>query len=92
LNEQPSYEPIIIDGNYYHYDEYDDESFDRSTSDIIHSKIIDDNEEFYLDMLYDNALDDGPILFDDPPCRTIVTNSWEDKNDKLAGHNDALIH
>jgi hypothetical protein len=43
-------------------------------------------------MLYDNALDDGPILFDDPPCLTIVNNSWEDKNDKLGACDVTLIN
>ena len=35
---------------------------------------FDDNEEYVLDMLYDNALDDGPMLFDDHPCLTMVTS------------------
>jgi hypothetical protein len=37
-------------------------------------------------MLCDNALDDGPILIDNSPCIN------EDKNDELAGCDDALIH
>jgi hypothetical protein len=39
-----------------------------------------------LDILYDNASDDGPILIDNSPC------ILEDKNDELAGCDDALIH
>jgi hypothetical protein len=38
------------------------------------------------DMLYDNALDDGPILIDNSSC----TN--EDKIDELVGCDDAVIH
>jgi hypothetical protein len=38
-----------------------------------------------LDVLYDNALDDGPILIDNSPC------IHEDKNDELARCDDALI-
>jgi hypothetical protein len=37
-------------------------------------------------MLYDNALDDGPILIDNSPC------IHEDKNDELAICDDAIIH
>jgi hypothetical protein len=38
-------------------------------------------------MLYVNVLDVCPILLDDLPCRTIISNLWEDKheNDILAG-------
>jgi hypothetical protein len=37
-------------------------------------------------MLYDTALDDGPMLIDNPPCL------HEDRNDILVIHNDALIY
>ena len=37
-----------------------------------------DNEECYLNMLYDNALDDGPMFIDNPPC-LVVTTLCEDK-------------
>ena len=62
-----------------------------------------DNEEEYkpmpneniidngLDMLYDNALDDGPMLIDNPPC-LVVTTLCEDKNDILAACDDTLTH
>ena len=43
-------------------------------------------------MLYDNSLDDDHVLFEDPPCRKIVTILWEDKNDNIVCHNDSLIH
>jgi hypothetical protein len=45
-----------------------------------------DNNECCLDILYDNALDAGPILIDNSPC------IHEDKNDDLASSDDALIH
>jgi hypothetical protein len=48
------------------------------------SKIIDD-KECCLDMLYDTALDDGPMLINDPPYL------HQDKNDILIIHDDALI-
>ena len=31
------------------------------------------DEEHGLDMLYDNALDDGPMLIDNPPCLVVTT-------------------
>jgi hypothetical protein len=34
--------------------------------------MIDDREDCYEDMLYDNALDDGPTFLENPPCATIV--------------------
>jgi hypothetical protein len=37
-------------------------------------------------MLYDNALDDGHMLTDNPPCL------HDDRNDILVIHDDALIH
>jgi hypothetical protein len=44
------------------------------------------NNKCCLDILYDNALDDGPILIDNSPC------IHEDKNDEFASCDDALIH
>jgi hypothetical protein len=35
-------------------------------------------------MLYDNALDDGPMLIDNPPYLEVVTKLCEDKDDILA--------
>jgi hypothetical protein len=49
------------------------------------SKIIDD-EECFLDMLYDTALDDGPTLIDNSPC------THEDKKDEFAGCYATLIN
>jgi hypothetical protein len=54
--------------------------YPSSTSGII------DNNECCLDVLYDNALDDGPILIDNSPC------IHENKNHELAGCDDALIY
>jgi hypothetical protein len=45
-----------------------------------------DNKECCLNMLYDNALDDGPILIDNSPCIHV------DTNDELACCDDALIY
>jgi hypothetical protein len=55
------------------------------------SELIDDNEEYCLNMLYDNALDDGPMLIDKPPC-LVVTKLCEDKNDILAVCDVTLTH
>ena len=55
------------------------------------SELIDDNEECCLNMLYDNALDDGPMLIDNPTCLE-VTILCEDKNDILAAHDSTLTH
>jgi hypothetical protein len=52
----------------------------NSTNEII------DNKECSLDMLYDTALDNGPILIDNPPCL------HEDRNAILVIHDDVLIH
>jgi hypothetical protein len=49
------------------------------------SEII-DKKECCLDMLYDNALDDGPMLMDNPPCL------HEYRNDTLVIHDVAIIH
>ena len=43
-------------------------------------------------MLYDNALDDGPMLIDNPQCLEVVTNLYEDKNDILAFCDGTLTH
>jgi hypothetical protein len=50
------------------------------------------SEECVLDMLYDNALDDGPTILDDPPCLEIAATTYEDKNDTLDASDDTLIH
>jgi hypothetical protein len=34
---------------------------------------VDASKEYVLEMLYDNALDDGHMLLDDPPCLEIAT-------------------
>ena len=40
----------------------------------------------------DNALDDGPIFIDNPPCLELVTTLCEDKDDIIAVYDDALTH
>ena len=55
------------------------------------SELIDDNEEYCLNMLYNNALDDGPMLIDKPPC-LVVAKLCEDKNDILSICDSALTH
>jgi hypothetical protein len=45
-----------------------------------------DKKECCLNMLYDTALDDGPMLIDTPSCL------HEDRNDIFVIHDDALIH
>ena len=42
-------------------------------------------------MLYDNVLDDGPMLIDKPPC-LVVAKLCEDKNDILAVYDSTLTH
>ena len=74
MYEQPSYEHVVIDGTYYYSVESDD---DMPISDIVApNNDFEDNEECVSDMLYDNALDDGPIFLDNPACTTVVNNSW----------------
>ena len=48
----------IYDNPYY---------FDKSYDNLLFVPTIDmhDNDEFFLESLYDNALDDGPMLLDD---------------------------
>jgi hypothetical protein len=43
-------------------------------------------------MLYDNALDDGPMLIDNPPWLEVVTKLYEDKDDILAVCSGTLTH
>ena len=51
----------------------------NDASDIIApNKITDDEEEYSIYFLYDNALQDGPILFDHP-CVVMMTSLWEDQ-------------
>ena len=91
MHEPPSCDHVDIDSSYYTDESDDDMLMDDFVSPINNS---DNNEECVLDMLYDNALDDGPVLLDDPPCLTMIKNSCEDRyNDKLpTGQDDTLIH
>ena len=81
-------------------DEHVNETYylsDESDDDIPMDDVVSPNNDFYdyeecvLDILYDNALDDGPILHDNPPCLEIVTSLREDKNDIHAICYDTLI-
>jgi hypothetical protein len=53
---------------------------------------VDASEEYVLEMLYDNAWDDGPMILDDPPCLEISTTMCEDKNDMLVISDDTIMH
>jgi hypothetical protein len=53
---------------------------------LVVSNATSDKKECFLDMLYDTALDDGPMLIGNPPCL------HEDRIDILVIHDDALIH
>jgi hypothetical protein len=54
------------------------------THDFVSPNNDDDaSENYVLDMLYDNALDDGPMILDDPPCLAIATTVCEDNYDTL---------
>ena len=44
-----------------------------------------------LGNFYDKALDDGPMLIDNPPC-LVVTTLCEDKNDIFAACDNTLTH
>jgi hypothetical protein len=57
--------PMIpfFDGSYYYYYESNDKSLDMSTSNMVAPiEDFDENGDYYLDMLYDNALDDDLII------------------------------
>ena len=49
------------------------------------------DEEHGLNMLYDNALDDGPMIIDNTPCLVFIT-LCDDKNDILAACDNTLTH
>jgi hypothetical protein len=46
------------------------------------------HQEYILDMLYDNALDDGPTILEYPPSLAIDSDSCEDKDDALVVYYD----
>ena len=56
---------------------YDESNDDMS---IINFEVPnnDFDNEYVLDMQYDNALDDGPILLDNPTYLEITNSLWED--------------
>ena len=43
------------------------------------------------DLLYDSALDEDPIIFDDPPCETMVTSLYEDTNECGRDHRRGVV-
>jgi hypothetical protein len=50
-----------------------DSNLETENSIVMHDFVVvnndvDASEEYVLDMLYDNALDDGTMMLDDPPC------------------------
>ena len=80
---------FVIYDNPCYYDETNNAPllFNNTTSEL-----MDDNEECCLNVLYDNALDDGPMLIDNPTCLEVVTKLCEDKNDILAVYDSTLTH
>ena len=60
----------------------DEEEYQPMPNENIIDNDLKNDEEYGLDMLYDNALDDGAMLIDNPPC-LVVTTLCEDKNDIL---------
>jgi hypothetical protein len=80
---------FVIYDNPCYYDETSNAPLLSSNST---SKLIENDEECVLDMLYDNALDDGPMLIDNPPCLEVVTKLCEDKDDILAVCSGTLTH
>jgi hypothetical protein len=80
---------MVIYENPCYYDETSNAPLLSSNST---SKIINDNENCILDMFYNNALDDGPMIIDNPPCLEVVTKLCEDKDDILAVCSGNLTH
>jgi hypothetical protein len=54
---------FVIYNNYWYIDESHNAPLHMLTSEI-----IDNNEECHVDMFYDKALNDSPILLNNPPC------------------------
>jgi hypothetical protein len=57
---------------------------------VVPNNDVDTTEEYVLEILYDNALDDGPMILDTPPCLEIAM--CEGKYDMLVIYDDTLIH
>jgi hypothetical protein len=45
---------------------------------VVPNNVIDASEVNGLDTLYDNAVDDGPMMLEEPPWLTIVSDTCED--------------
>ena len=69
----------IADDKLCFYDSDDEEDYQSMPNENTIDNDFKDNEDYGLDMLYDNALDDGPMLIDNPPCLELVTTLCEDK-------------
>jgi hypothetical protein len=75
-----------IDGTYC----YSESGDDIPMSDLcVPSNDFEENEEYVVDMIYNNSLDVGPMLFDDPPCEIIVPVTWSGRN--IIGSDDHLL-
>jgi hypothetical protein len=80
---------FVINDNPCYYDETSNAPLLSSNST---SKLIENDEECVLDMLYDNALFDGPMLIDNPLYLEVVTKLCEDQNNILVVCNGTLTH
>jgi hypothetical protein len=80
---------FVINDNPCYYDETSNAPLLSSNST---SKLTENDEECVLDMLCDNALDDGLMLIDNPLYLVVVTKLCEDKNNILAVSNGTLTH
>ena len=94
IYENPCYDECETENSMVLYDNpcyYDETNNAPLLSSNTTSEVMDNNEECCLNMLYDNALDDGPMLIDKPPF-LVVTKLCEDKNDILAVCDGTLTH
>ena len=74
---------FFVDDKLCSYDSDNEEEYQPMPNE----NIINNDEEYGLDMLYDNALDDCPMLIDNPLCLEV-----EDKNDIIAACDGTLTH
>jgi hypothetical protein len=68
---ESNYESVEMEGNCYYYYDSDDEYIDMLAEIIVDNDFKDD-EEYGLDMFYEKALDDPPLV-------TILPMAWADK-------------
>ena len=81
----------LVDDKLCFYDSDDEKEYEPMPNENIIDIDFKNDEEYGLDMLYDIALDHGPMLIDNPPC-LVVTTLCEDKNDILAAYDNTLTH